>query len=222
MIAGGLLGCYMYCLRQHLKPDSSHTAEITAGGTMIHRVIPVRGLCQEMHVPQLRPVPAYTDSQSTIFCANSAASARLSVWVNRRSAVLRECVDESLVAMHKISDADNCANYYTKPVTTAVMNHYFDYMLPKGRQHSFQEWRASHVAPRSHSSAVTTPLNNAINNQRVINVIARDFDFPPLLVPPTACRIAVGELAKLGDNTVGDILCCCDKYGQVVLRDWQG
>ena len=93
----------------------------------MHRVIPLRGILQELFIPQLRPTPTYTDSQSTIFTANSAAAAKLSVWINRRSAILREGVDTGEVTFQKIGDPDNCANYFTKPVTSAVMRHYFDY-----------------------------------------------------------------------------------------------
>ena len=67
------------------------------------------------------------DSQSTIYVGNSAASARLSVWINRRSAVLREGVDQGDIAFEKISDADNISNQFTKPVTQAVLHHYSAY-----------------------------------------------------------------------------------------------
>ena len=125
MLGGGPI--ITTCLRQHLKSPDSHTAEITAGGTMLHKTIPLRGLLAELLVPQLQPTPTYTDSQSTIFCAESAAAARNSVWINRRAAVLREGVDTKEISLLKISDADNCSNYFTKPVTTAVMNRYFSY-----------------------------------------------------------------------------------------------
>ena len=142
MLGGGPAG--IYCLRQQLKPSDSHVAEISAGGTVLHRIIPIQGLLQEVLIPQVRPTPVYTDSQSTIFCANAAASSRLSVWVNRRSGVLREAVDTRIVSMEKIGDPDNVANYFTKPVTTTVMNHYFDYMLPTGRHDSFANWSAGY------------------------------------------------------------------------------
>ena len=94
---------------------------------MLHRLLPLRGLCQELMIPQCFPSPAYTDSQSTIFVGNSAASARLSVWLNRRSAVLREGVDCKEICLAKVSDGDNCANYFTKPITTKSMMRYFSY-----------------------------------------------------------------------------------------------
>ena len=36
----------------------------------------------------------------------------------------------SEVTFEKIGDADNVANYYTKPVTAQVMQHYFAYTHP--------------------------------------------------------------------------------------------
>ena len=94
---------------------------------MLHALIPWRGTLHEMHIPQLLPTPVYSDSQSTIFVANSAAAAKLSVWLNRRIKVLREGVDTKEIVLFKISDADNCANYFTKPITTEKMKHYFSY-----------------------------------------------------------------------------------------------
>ena len=70
-------------------------------------------------------------SQWTIFVANAAASAKRSVWLSRRAAVLREGVDTKEVTFEKIGDPDNVANYYTKPVTTMTMNQYFSYTHPK-------------------------------------------------------------------------------------------
>ena len=100
---------------------------------MLHKLIPIRGLLQELLIPQLNPTPAYTDSQSTIFVGNAAAAARMSVWLNRRSAVIREGVDDGQIQLLKITDADNCANYFTKPISTKTMNHYFSY-THKSRQ----------------------------------------------------------------------------------------
>ena len=55
MLGGGPLA--NPCLRQHLTAPDSHTAEITAGGTMLHKLIPIRGLLQELMIPQLKPTP---------------------------------------------------------------------------------------------------------------------------------------------------------------------
>ena len=94
---------------------------------MLHKLIPIRGLLQELMIPQLKPTPTHTDSQSTIHVGASAAAARLSVWLNRRAAVLREGVDSHEIQLLKVTDENNCANYFTKPVTTKSMNHYFSY-----------------------------------------------------------------------------------------------
>ena len=94
---------------------------------MLHKLIPIRGLLQELMIPQIQPTPAYTDSQFTIHVGASAAAARLSVWLNRRAAVLREGVDSHEIQLLKVTDEDNCANYFTKPVTTKSMNRYFSY-----------------------------------------------------------------------------------------------
>ena len=115
MLGGGPVG--VKSTRQHLTSPESTTAEITAGGTMLHALIPWRGTLHEMHIPQLLPTPVYSDSQSTIFVANSAAAAKLSVWLNRRIKVLREGVDTKEIVLFKISDEDNCANNFTKPST---------------------------------------------------------------------------------------------------------
>ena len=125
MLGGGPV--YIACLRQQLVAPDSHTAEITAGGTMLHRLLPLRGMLQEFMIPQQVPTPSYTDSQSSIHVGNSAAASRLSVWLNRRAAVLREGVDNGEIKLEKVSDADNVANMYTKPVTRASMEHYMSY-----------------------------------------------------------------------------------------------
>ena len=128
MLAGGPL--LALSQRQHLVAPCSHSAEVTAGGTILHRVIPLRGTLQECSIPQMHPTPGYTDSQSTIFCANTAAAAKKSVWLNRRSAVLRSAVDMKAIVLDKIGDPDNCANYNTKPVRKESMEHYFSYTHP--------------------------------------------------------------------------------------------
>ena len=128
MLGGGPV--LVVCQRQLLTAPDSHSSEVSAAGTILHRLIPMRGLLQELLIPQLRPSPLYTDSQSTIFVTNSSAAMKRLVWLNRRAAVLREGVDMSEVTFEKIGDADNVANYYTKPVTAQVMQHYFAYTHP--------------------------------------------------------------------------------------------
>ena len=51
MVGGGPVSTISQ--RQHLVAPDSTTAETTAGGTILHRVYPIRGLLQELHIPQL-------------------------------------------------------------------------------------------------------------------------------------------------------------------------
>ena len=53
------------CQRQHLAAPDSHSNEIVAATTVLHAVVPVRGLLQECSVHQAEPTPYYVDSGST-------------------------------------------------------------------------------------------------------------------------------------------------------------
>ena len=74
-------------------------------------------------MPQVESAPVYDDSRSTIFIARDAGSVKKSVWTYRRSSVVREGVDLGEVRFLKISDADNCADMFTKPVDHAKYCH---------------------------------------------------------------------------------------------------
>ena len=102
--------------RQHIRAPDSTTAEIMAAGTALHHVYPIRGLLQELLIPQTWPTTIYCDSQSTIFVAHDGSAVKRSVWVLRRTAVLREAVDMQDFIFRKVSDDDNCADGATKPI----------------------------------------------------------------------------------------------------------
>ena len=121
MLGGGAIEAL--CQRQHLKNPDSHIAEITAGGTCLNLAYTHRGVLGELRLPQVEPAPVYDDSRSTIFVARDAGSVKKSVWTYRRSAVVREGVDLGEVRFYKISDADNCADMFTKPVDHAKFCH---------------------------------------------------------------------------------------------------
>ena len=142
---------------------------------MLHKIIPIRGLLQELLIPQLQSTPAYTDSQSTIFVGNAATAARLSVWLNRRSAVIREGVDDGQIQLLKITDADNCANYFTKPITTKSMNHYFSYTHKNRPSPSLTV-----VKPQGSVWAVR---DGDTGNNRVVHAIGAKFPIPTLVSP---------------------------------------
>jgi hypothetical protein len=130
MLGGGPIE--IVSARQHLKSPDSTTSEIVAAGTICHRIYTVRGLLHEMRIRQDQPTPLYCDSQSTVFVANDASSIKRSVWISRRAQVLREAVDERVVAFMKIPEADNVADGFTKVITNAVMNHHAHHIHPQG------------------------------------------------------------------------------------------
>ena len=118
------------CQRQHnIAPDST-AAEITACGTMLNKLVPIAGLFAELRLPSLRAIPVFVDSQSMIFVANDQAAVKRSVWILRRSAVLREFVDQQVVEFFKVGDPENVANLLTKPLTLEKLNKYLSYLKP--------------------------------------------------------------------------------------------
>ena len=162
---------------------------------MLHKIIPIRGLLQELLIPQLCPTPAYTDSQSTIFVGNAAAAARLSVWLNRRSAVIREGVDDGQIQLLKITDADNCANYFTKPVTTKTMNHYFSYTHKNRSPQSLSVVRSQESAwaaakeikmHQYRQLQAWSPRDGDAGGAQSVQVIAAGFQVPVQLLAPAA------------------------------------
>ena len=54
--------------RQHLASSDMHKAEITAAATVMHRLVPARGVLQEARVPQERPTPIYIDADLRATC----------------------------------------------------------------------------------------------------------------------------------------------------------
>ena len=56
MLAGGAIDTISG--RQHLAASDMHKMEITAAATVMHRMIPVRGVLQEARVPQELGTPA--------------------------------------------------------------------------------------------------------------------------------------------------------------------
>ena len=82
----------VYCGRQHLVAPDSHTGEVSAAGTIVSRLMSLRGLCQEVGIDMTMPTPVYCDSTSCIFVANNSGSVKRSVWNIRRAVVLREAV----------------------------------------------------------------------------------------------------------------------------------
>ena len=112
MLAGGAID--NICQSQQCKAGETHTTEVVAGGTALNRIITARGLLQEMHYPQVRPTPTFTDSATSIFVANDDGALKRALWLRRRVLVLRDGVDEGEFEPIKIPEEDNAADVYTK------------------------------------------------------------------------------------------------------------
>ena len=112
MLAGGPLSVLM--ARQHIKSPDSHTTEVVAASSALHRVIPCRGIAQEVRITQEFATPFYMDSSTTLFVANDTHAAKKSVWIARRASALQEGVTHDDVLPIWIRAVLNCANFFTK------------------------------------------------------------------------------------------------------------
>ena len=66
--------------------------ELTAAGTVMHRIVPMRGILQEARISQVAPTPCWMDSSSTIFVAENRAAPKKSAWTRRKAEVLTEAL----------------------------------------------------------------------------------------------------------------------------------
>ena len=107
-------------LRQHLTSPDPHTSGVGAAGTAITMALPLDGLLRELHIFSESPMTIYCDSQSTIFASRSAAAVKRSVWIERRSVVLREFVELRACVYEKIEGRYNVADGSTKPIPHAT------------------------------------------------------------------------------------------------------
>ena len=92
----------------------THSTEVLAAGTIMHRLVPVRGVLQEARIPQELGTPIYLDSASTVFVASNRAAPKKSAWIRRRSEVLVESFELGEVDPVSIDDIDNFSDPYTK------------------------------------------------------------------------------------------------------------
>ena len=112
MLAAGPVDVLM--ARQHLNSPDSHTTEVVAASSALHRVVGTRGKCQELRIWQERPTPFYMDSTSTIFVANDEKAMKRSVWIARRTVALREGKSMGEIMPTYLEALMNCANFFTK------------------------------------------------------------------------------------------------------------
>ena len=113
MLAGGVIDTIS--TRQHLAGPDTHSLEVVAAGTVMHHLVPLRGLLQEARVPQVAASPTYIDSASTVFVAKGRAAPKKSAWIRRRVEVLNDNFEEG--EADPIAIEDNFADPQTKRLT---------------------------------------------------------------------------------------------------------
>ena len=100
--------------REKIKTTGAHSGESGAAITLLHRLQPIRGLLQELMLPQLRPTPVYTDSASVLFISGGGSSIKHTPWLLGRMAVLLEAVDFGYIRLWKVAGTMNPTNSLTK------------------------------------------------------------------------------------------------------------
>ena len=125
MLAGGAIDTVSQ--RQHLASPDTHAAELAAAGTIMHRIIPMRGVLQEARIPQVAPTPCWMDSASTIFVAENRAAPKKSAWTRRKAEVLTESYEHGEVSPEKLEDPENFADPQTKYLTYKVWRRHLHY-----------------------------------------------------------------------------------------------
>jgi hypothetical protein len=108
------------CQRQHNKAGESHTAEIVAGGTALHRIIRAREVMREWHCGPQRGTSLLIDSATTIYVATDDTAVKRSMWLARRASVMQEGVEAEEIEPIKISEDLNAADMHTKYLTYPV------------------------------------------------------------------------------------------------------
>ena len=125
MLAGGAI--VTISARQHLATSCMHSNELLAAGTIVHKIVPIRGLLTELRIPQELPTPLYLDSASTVFVAQSRAAVKKSAWMRRRAEVLTQAYDLGEIMPIKIEEYNNFADPQTKYLTYKVWARHLHY-----------------------------------------------------------------------------------------------
>ena len=113
--------------RQHLATPDMHANEVLAAGTMMHKVVPLRGFLTEARIPQEHGTPLYIDSASTVFVAQSRGAVKKSAWIRRRSEVLTEAFDMGECDPKKIEEFNNFSDPQTKYLVYRVWARHLHY-----------------------------------------------------------------------------------------------
>ena len=93
----------------------------------MHLIVPLRGLCQELHIIQEAPTPLYMDSMSTLYVALDRAAVKKSVWLRRRAGILQDGVDHLEISPLKIEGTINPADAETKYLPFEVWRKLLEY-----------------------------------------------------------------------------------------------
>jgi len=112
MLAGATID--PICQRQHCASSESHTAEVVAGGSGLHRLVYAREIMREWYYGPSEPTPMAFDSATTIFVANDEKAAKRTVWLRRRANVLSEGVAMGDFEPVKVDESLNVADMHTK------------------------------------------------------------------------------------------------------------
>ena len=104
----------MVAQRHHLTAPDSHALEVVSAGTNLNFLVPINGILQEAHIRLGVPTPFFLDSKSAVFVSNNDASAKKSVWIRRRVAVLHEGIEHDEIKVTHIGDLDMVADIFTK------------------------------------------------------------------------------------------------------------
>ena len=113
--------------RQHLATPDMHANEVLAAGTIMHKVVPLRGFLTEARIPQEHGTPLYIDSASTVFVAQSRGAVKKSAWIRRRSEVLTEAFDMGECDPKKIEEFNNFSDPQTKYLVYRVWARHLHY-----------------------------------------------------------------------------------------------
>ena len=201
----GMLGgapLFTVAVRQHLVVPEVHTSELHAAGTAVELPISHAGVLQEVGILQLRPTPIFSDSQSTIFVANSQQAVKRSVWTARRAAALRDSVDSKAVQFFKVASADNCADMLTRPVTCAEMRRLMSYIAPHTVGDGVDAWRSvpQSVIPSPPPSppAADEPAPDALATLVPVPMAAHLCPVAPVAAAPATSSVLCSVLAQVG------------------------
>ena len=125
MLAGGAI--MTTSSRQHLATPDMHANEVLAAGTIMHKIVPIRGLLTEAHIAQEAATPLYIDSASTCFVAQSRGAVKKSAWIRRRAELLTESFDMGETDPVKIEEFNNFSDPQTKYLVYRVWIRHLHY-----------------------------------------------------------------------------------------------